>query len=151
MRTILFFISIIMKAEDLREGDDIAPEKTKVVFANLFGPRVDREGDKWDFRGTVLRVDEGKGVVFIERLDPLQCGRREGSSRNCFLYELAVGTAGCFAFYQRPFLTVQIHLSVFKANCEEKVTVAAEPDLVETDASLGAALVADQARVVMDN
>ena len=139
-----------MKDEVLRDGNDIAPEKMGVVFNNLFGPRVDGGRDKWDFRGASLRVDEGKGVVFIERLDPLQCGRRDGSERNCFLYELAVLQPGCFAFYQRPYLTVQIQLSVFKANCEEKLEVEGGSDLEEGAAQQGVASIADQASVVME-
>ena len=134
-----------MKTEELDEGSDIDPKKTQVVFNNLFGPRVDGGRDKWDFSGASLRVDEGKGVVFIEGLDPLQCGRRDGSERNCFLYELAVLQTGCFAFYQRPYLTVQIELPVFRANCEEKVKVEGGSDFERGDVvQEEAAFVADQ-------
>jgi hypothetical protein len=140
-----------MKSEKLDEGSDIDPKKTQVVFNNLFGPRVDEGRDKWDFSGASLRVDADKGVVFIEGLDPLQCGRRDGSERNCFLYELAVLQTDCFAFYQRPYLTVQIQLPVFRANCEEKVKVEGGSDLEEGDmAQAEAASVADQTSADLD-
>lgn len=122
-----------MKNEKLDEGSDIDPKKTQVVFNNLFGPRVDERGDKWDFSGATLRVDADKGVVSIEGLDPLQCGRGKESQRNCFLYELAVLQTGCYAFYQRPRLTVQIQLPVFRANCEEKVKVEGGQDFEKGD------------------